>query len=157
MSLACVINRWYDGICASEEGGGGGVSPEPTDFHAEVFRRERRMPLEDLAKSGIDRAVQIEYGGVREYATFSNGDGTRRRRWLEFVVKVGYFVGDNVDEAHAVIASDDARLQNWLRHPSNYPTCQGTCVEDVLPVQSSVTTISDNRKVLRITLRVQIL
>lgn len=156
MSWQCVLDGLYDGICANEDGGGGGVEPTPSEYHADVFRRERRTPLRQLAKSAVDRVVQIEYDGVRQYHPFANATGTKRRRTVEFVVKVGYFAGDNVDDTYAIIFSDDMKLQDYLRLPQNYPSCQGACVEGILPTSSSVSRIGDGRLELRITIEVQL-
>lgn len=156
MSWTCIIDQLYDGLCAAEDGGGGGVTPTPSDFHAEVFRRERRKRLRELPKSSIDRALQIEYGGVREYAKVGSING-KRRLWMEITVHVGYFAGDNVDDTHRTILSDDMLLQLWLRDPDNFPSCAGTCVEDILPVSSSVSPLEDGRFELTITLRLQVI
>jgi hypothetical protein len=156
MSWTCIIDRLYEGICADEDGGGGGLAPTSSEFHAEVFRRERRKRVRDLPKSSIDRAVQIEYEGVREYGKVGSIDG-RRRLWLELSVHVGFFSGDNVDDTHRTILSDDMLLQKWLRDPNNYPACAGTCVEDILPVSSNVSALEDGRFELTITLRLQVI
>jgi hypothetical protein len=156
MSWECVIDKLYEGICAAEDGGGGGLTPSPTDFHAEVFRRERRRRIRELPKSSIDRAVQIQYQGVREYGKVGSIDG-RRRLWMELTVHVGFFAGDNVDDTHRVMLGDDMLLQKWLRDPANYPSCTGTCVEDILPVNSNVSALEDGRFELTITLRLQVI
>jgi hypothetical protein len=156
MSYTCIFDKLYEGLCADEDGGGGGVPPTPSEFHADVFQRERRVTLRELPLSSIDRKIQITYEGVKEYAAFANADGTRRRLWLEAIVRVGYFAGDNVDDTHRIMMSDDLLLQRWLRDPDNYPSCQGVCVEDIIPVNSSVSALQQGRFILSIQLRMQV-
>jgi hypothetical protein len=156
MSYTCIIDQLYEGLCAAEDGGGGGVTPTASEFHAEVFRRERRRLVRDLPKSSIDRALQLEYTGVIRYLAGPSTNGARRRVVAGVSVRVGFFAGDNVDDTRRLIMSDDLLLQEWLRTEDNYPSCAGTCVESIIPANSEVRPLEDGRFELIIRLEIQI-
>jgi len=157
MAMDCVMRGIYTFLCRDADTGEGGLAPTTTDLHADCFSRYMEHRLDVVMGEAIDRKVQIEYGGLSEMPPLANGTGTKRRRIFKINIRIGYFAGDHNDETHAVIAADDHLIQVEIARPANYPaSCEGICVEGIIPLSSEVITLDTNRYILEITARVQV-
>lgn len=156
MSVQCIVDHWYKGICRDPDTGEGGLIPstymDSEDYHSSHFRRTLREELREKEGGSIDRCVQIEYKGTKEVSAVSG------RKWRivdHLQICIGYFAGDHHDVTHAVAWADDRLIQLWALHPRNYPSCDGTCVEKVNVVDSQLTKKGSEQYVLELTLAVQ--
>lgn len=157
MSVQCIINHWYKGICRNPDTEDAGLCPssyeDSDNYHLGYFQRTLREELREKAGGSIDRCVQIEYKGTKGAGPFITGGKIRFTDHLQ--VCVGYFAGDHHDVTHAVAYADDRLIQHWVLKPSNYPACQGTCVERVELVGSQLIKKGDEQYVLEIEFSVQ--
>ena len=157
MSVQCIIQKWYEGICRNPDTEDAGLTPssyeDSDNYHMPYFQRTFREELREKQGKSIDRCVQIEYVGTPEGGGFISGN---KMRFIDRLrVCVGFFAGDHHDVTHIVAYADDRLLQHWLLNPKNYPSCGGTCVERVDLVGSQLLKKGSEQYVLEITLAVQ--
>jgi hypothetical protein len=158
MSVQCIIDAWYEGICRDVDTGEGGLTPasygDSDNYHMAYFQRTLREELRQKTGGAIDRCVQIEYKGTKENKGFISGN--KRRAVYHIQVCVGYFAGDHHDITNVIMFADDVIIQNWAMNPKNYPSCKGSCVESVFLVDSQSTKKGREQYVLETTFAVQI-
>ena len=152
----CAIEGLYALICRDPDTAAGGVDPLNTCLHDDGFYRLFSDRLEELEGQGIDRKVEINYGGTNSWYPMVNGVGGKLRRTFTAEVNIGYFMGDHWTESMSVIGDDEQSIAQVVRVQSNYPSCSGGCVLGYVPTGSSVSRIAEDAAVLTISFDVEI-
>lgn len=158
MSAArCAINGLYAIICRDPDTAAGGLTPSDVVLHSAGFYRHDRQRLEDLTGSGIDRKVQIMFNGTAGWLTYVDPTNGFQMRNEIATIRVGYFVGDHVNESMITMAEDKEQIARAISKTRNQPVCDpGQCVNGYIPQSSEVKKIDEQRYVLEIEVRLQL-
>lgn len=152
----CLIEHLYDVICRDPDTAAGGLDPTMSDYHAEGFYRLDKDSLDKIKGSAIDRKVQILYTGSNQFGSLTNGIGNKRHKFINVLIRVGYYVGDRDAAASQIIGADEFLITKNITKPSNYPACVEGCVMGIDPLSSIISELDAERRVLEINLQCQI-